>query len=220
MTGENTPRIRWRTRMRLHLTPQSLLPRLRSATLDRGSLRPYIRRRTASRLSILFRGKPFIETFLAHTIERSNYDVAVGIGNFESGICIGIYPRLFKPQAFQLTTPIAQLKIGFARNTVVIESMQGKKGKAKEIMEINKEAGEPWPNFLLGEIETHARACGFKTIRIRKPETLYYYKHPATPGFNQPEKVEQLRQRMRNLYYHAAEAKGYQEEKGYFVKKL
>ena len=220
MVGEPNPRIRWRTLMRLHLTPIKFLPRLRDATLGRSSLRPYIQHKTASKFAILLYGKTFVETFPAHPIPKSPYDVAVGIASFESGLCIGIYPRVSKLQSIQLTNPIAQIKLGFSRDAVVIEAIQGKKGMAKLIMQVNKDVGEPWPNYLLKEVETHARACGFKRIRIRRPEKMHYYKLPAFPDFNDPTQVEKLRRRMRQLYSKAAEARGFTTEKDFFVKNL
>ncbi|MEI7961507.1 MAG: hypothetical protein WCI04_04175 [archaeon] len=39
--------------------------------------------------------------------------------------------------------------------------------------------GQPL-QLMLGLVETHARKLGFKEIKIRRPETLFYYQSPLT----------------------------------------
>ncbi|MBI4043892.1 MAG: hypothetical protein HY393_03755 [Candidatus Diapherotrites archaeon] len=215
-------RISWLKRARIKLTPRLLLPRMKNLYM-RAFIRDYFK--TAAGEALLSHGKPFIETFALHPLAYGKWEVGIGRSTYESSVGVGIYPgrSTEEPIPVRRDSALVQAKLGFERKAVIIEALQGKRGNVKDVQRMNAALGMPWPNYLLQETEKHARACGFKKVKIRKPETLYYYKHPAVPvktGEAPGPVIERVQARMRALYEKAAQAMGYHEEPGFYVKNL
>ena len=111
---------------------------------------------------------------------------------------------------------IARIKIGFTKNSVIIEEMQGTKSTQPEVERFMEMHGKPAINYTIGLIEEHAKKHGFKAIKIRVPESLHYYQlHRGTGAAN-----TKIRQNMKTLYNSVARAMGYRRKGGFFVKSL
>ena len=83
----------------------------------------------------------------------------------------------------------------------------------------------PWANYLLQQVEEHARAHGFKYVKVRRPETLDYYGAPMTESaefqtFDFGSETRAIREDMRKLYYSVAHAMKYKRMFPFFVKEL
>lgn len=122
---------------------------------------------------------------------------------------------------------IASASLLFERNAVIIAAIKGepsariiqKDQTSKQLLDrLTTVAKMPWANYLVQQVEQHARQCGFREVRIAKPETLHYYREPY--GAKNPGDVERIRKNMRTLYYNVAKAMGYTEKGDYFVKQL
>lgn len=71
------------------------------------------------------------------------------------------------------------LKLGFSKGAVFVEAIEGANiGSREEVEQLNQSLGMPWPNFLLSEVENHARGLGFKHVKIHSPETSTYHTNP------------------------------------------
>ncbi|GEM_PF-2337848 len=124
---------------------------------------------------------------------------------------------------------IAKLALGFKKNAVIIEIIQG--GRHQVSLERFREMhGAPWANFILRQVEKHAARSGFRAVQIRTPESQVYYHNPefyphwkiiSEPSRKEIRgKIAELQQRMRNLYYGVANAEGYKRKGIFFVKPM
>ncbi|MBI4044839.1 MAG: hypothetical protein HY392_03970 [Candidatus Diapherotrites archaeon] len=66
-------------------------------------------------------------------------------------------------------------RLGFDSEAVYIEALQGPKDSSDKANWIRQELGMPWPDFLLRQIEEHARGLGFRYVRIHDPSTSLYF---------------------------------------------
>jgi hypothetical protein len=127
---------------------------------------------------------------------------------------------------FQKTTkPVSQrvgwLGIGFERNAVIIEVMQTCRHNSINrplLNEFRRLSKKPVLNYLLEQAEENARKNGFKQIKIRVPETLYYYEHLDMSHAVTNE--EGVRLAMRRLYQKTAREEGYKRKGIFYVKDL
>jgi len=118
----------------------------------------------------------FEQTFQTQTKKgKSTFQIASSRQGHESNLIITI-----KKMGKSRQASLGGICLGFGKKTIYIESIQGghkKKSSLNEFRRLLK--GKPWQNYLVEEVEKHAKSLGFKKIKIRAPETLYYYHHPA-----------------------------------------
>jgi len=124
-------------------------------------------------------------------------------------------------------TTIGHISLGYSKNAVYIESVQGGFGKRKEQDQARQAIGEHWPNYLITLVEEEAKKQGFREIKIRVPESLYAYHHPSSaiyaPNSTPKEKRETLtehRTQMRTLYDTVATSLGYTRRGLVYIKKI
>jgi hypothetical protein len=159
----------------------------------------------------------FLQTFPKTRIKgkkRRVFVVTPFWGDCEAvrSIALAIKGCAKKPLAEKTLTNkiIAEAKIGFTENAVIVECLQGRSGQQEWLERFRQVHGKPWANYLLAQIESHAKKCGFATVKIRIPESLRaYWTHEKT-----------IRQRIEALHNNAANAMGYKRKGLYFVKEL
>ncbi len=117
------------------------------------------------------------------------------------------------------TIKLAKLSLGFERDALIIEAIQGRSGTKTISNEFWRTAKTPPLDFLLKTAEEHAKKLGLKQIKLRRPETLSYY---FTPWIlmGSKAKSEEIRANMRILYTKLAKKQGYTKEEFFYVKKL
>ncbi|MDD3083717.1 MAG: hypothetical protein PHP82_01715 [Candidatus ainarchaeum sp.] len=169
-------------------------------------------------------GKKFSESFPEKIIvfNKNKYKISCVNSLFEG------QKEIQLEQFFDKKTSIktARLCIGFEKNTLVIESIQGTRGlnthlnkfRRIEDKKSGKTKGEHAFNFLLQQIESHAKKQGFKEVKIRVPESLYSYWFPNLEkvGLNQ----KQIQTKMKILYEKVATSCKYVRKGNFFVKKI
>lgn len=96
------------------------------------------------------------------------------------------------------------------KNAIIIEVIQGRKKGEYQRNVFRSLTKSNWPTVMLEQIEKNARECGFKEIKIRRPETLHAYQL-QTP---------KVKEQMRKLYYSIAKALGFRKKGPYFEKNL
>jgi hypothetical protein len=75
--------------------------------------------------------------------------------------------------------PIGLACIGFGKNTLYIESIQGGFAESVTLKKLRRVLkGKAWQVLLIELAEEMARELGFKKIKIRAPELNYYYHKP------------------------------------------
>lgn len=126
-----------------------------------------------------------------------------------------------------ITGRIGQISLGFTKNKIYIEAIQGKPNTQSLGDQARTAIGMHWPNKLIKIVEDAAKTQGFTEIRIRVPESLYSYHHPSTKIFEEAttflEKRKVLaehRAQMRALYETVAEKMGYKRRGLVYIKKL
>ncbi|MDO8634082.1 MAG: hypothetical protein Q7K34_02190 [archaeon] len=68
-----------------------------------------------------------------------------------------------------------EARLGFDSEAVYIEALQGPKDSSDKANWVHQELGIAWPDFLLKQIEEHARGLGFRYARIHDPSTSPYF---------------------------------------------
>jgi hypothetical protein len=167
-------------------------------------------------------GQQFIESFPKHVLKKRKRVFSIGIGPTKHESYLGLVIHLGSKYRGQ---KIASVKLGFEKDAVVIESIQGIDKTKKDLDAFKNLAGMPWANYLLQQVEEHARKHGFKYVKIRRPETLDYYGAPMTESaefqtFDFGSETRAIREDMRKLYYSVAHAMKYKRMFPFFVKEL
>ena len=155
----------------------------------------YVRHRSGTIRRIKDFGKNFAKTFKTQDIiGKNHFQVEIRRKGHESSLTISIN----KLSKVKNDNGIGHLCLGFGKNTVFIESIQGKYNRKSKLNDFRRAVkGKPWQNYLLEEVEKHSRELGFTKIKIRAPETLYYYHHPAyilNPKYLVETKIKTLKQ--------------------------
>lgn len=194
--------------------------RIRGIVKESYLIREIAHRETAIQENVRLFGKLFLTRSKKRKIRGTNYAAKLTKSRYESGIAYGIGQIANEEDPI---TIIASLKLGFEKQAVVIESIQGNREAKEKIVELNRALREPWANYLLRCVEEDARRAGYTQIKIRKPETLYYYNNPVlwTAEIHDYEKeAEKIQKRMREMYGLIAKKMGYRKELDFFVKDL
>ena len=167
---------------------------------------------------ILKYGKSFLGSFWP-------IKVRTGQGNFFASIILGKHES---PVFFALSRQvpghrhpkmIGWIALAFEKNAVLIETIQGEKWEKPGLDTFSQTVSVPWANFLVNQIERHARKLGFSEVKIRYPETLENYKFPATWGTKKTTK--EIQRIMKHFILKVAETASYSERSGdYIVKKI
>jgi hypothetical protein len=160
-------------------------------------------------------GRSFIEKFNSRTIGKKNdrtYLIqADELGLYDSARQVQIICQEGKENNY-----LGHLSLGFTKSGLIIEAIQGTMGKKQMQREFWRLGKKPIFEFMLHEIEEHAKKLGFRYIKIRRPETLYYYKKP----YLKTKSDKEIRRSMRILYDKVARHAGYKKEEFYYTKAL
>jgi hypothetical protein len=176
-------------------------------------------RKTATRENIQRFGGPLFVLSRKRKIAKGKYVARIERSFHESGISYVVEANYSSG-----SIPLCCLKIGFDRQAVIIEAMQGEAEFGREIKEMNQKLGKPWANYLLQCVETDARRAGYTQVKIRRPETLYYYEHGVLDTYTDRNQAvgqnPEVQKRMREMYGLIAKRMGYRKEGDFFVKDL
>ncbi len=183
--------------------------------------------------NFLLYGTPFIDSF--HERKIGDFSIRLGPAQFESPVAV----TLFSSKGKRLFSA----KLGFEEGSVLVEAFQGvpvsdwrspdarhvarwvrgRHGTMRQfdvpvnrsLVEFGQFTSVPAPNYIMREIENSAKAQGYGEVRIRRPETLTWYR------YYQPRKGwADMLEHMRKLYYGVAAAEHYRKAGAFLVKKL
>jgi len=137
-------------------------------------------------------------------------------GTYEAEQTIGLI-KGNEPNHF--SRPQAWLGLGFKEDSVIIESMQTRKEAIPTLNAFRRVSKKQALNFMLNKVEEHARELEFNEVKIRTPETLYFFHFPHKVKV-QTMSDKQIRAQMKVLYARVASAEGYKREGNFYVKRL
>jgi len=141
-----------------------------------------------------------------------------------------------------------EARIRFEPKSVIIEAIQGERNAVEQIKDFEKVVGEPIAAFIVKEIETQARALGYKKSFLVKAESLEDFVFPVVDGVlpNRIKKIIQdaqsdlrpftkeeyaqiqaarkealprVQKQMKKLYDGVAQSRGYKETDGPYREK-
>lgn len=187
--------------------------------------------------NIFHYGKNFLEGFAPKVL--GDFSVRLWPARYESPVAISLLHKSHDGKEMK----IFSAKLGFDSDSVVVECLQGislpdeksplavsvpkrlvgKHGGTREfdvprdrrLEEFREANGISVPNYLLQVLEQTARDQGYSFVKIRRPETLFWYRnYISKPAF--ADKLDHIRR----LYYGVAAAEGYGKRGGYLVKNL
>ncbi len=170
-------------------------------------------------------GKLFLTTFPETALKgkkRTSFIVSAVPAQYESPVSIALIATNKKglPENLLKHFVVAEVRLSFEKKAVIIFP-QGRKGTQPQLDRFHQSTGLPWANFLIKQIEEHARKTGFRQVKIRTPESLHYYQTPSVAGrYATLEEAEKIRKRMENLFQKVADAMNYKREGEYFIKDL
>ncbi|MDO8624578.1 MAG: hypothetical protein Q7R47_00725 [Candidatus Diapherotrites archaeon] len=160
-------------------------------------------------------GNRFLETFPRQVFTAPNgrsYTIDRDLGQHESRESITIsVTKVQRPRE------LAWARIGFKRGVVIVEAMQTEKAGTKYLNEFRRIAKKQALDKILEEIEAHAKQMGYRELRVRRPETLFYYQRPLE---RTGRTGRQTRAGMRLLYDKIAANNQYKKGLFFYVKKL
>ena len=84
--------------------------------------------------------------------------------------------------------------------------------------EFRRLSKKPVLNYLMEKLEKEARENGFKEIKIRIPETMYFYEFPNLENTNLT--AEEIRLHMKTFYAKIANEHEYKRKGIFYVKSL
>ena len=164
-------------------------------------------------------GKRFTDQFPTKRLKGpkgTNFIVGLSKSKYESLLSVAITTNVSG-----VRLPTAEAKLGFEKEAVVIEALQGNKGMKAELERFRQSKDNPQRmpglNFLVATIEARAKEKGFKEIKIRVPESLHYYYFPAGEASITP---KENRRRMETIYERVAKTMGYKRKGLFFVKRF
>ncbi len=157
------------------------------------------------------KGIKFIETFENLTLSKrkNHFGVEVqtqGLRAVEAKNTIVLMDLSKKDKK----TVLARIGLGFDKEAIIIEVVQGRKKGEEERNAFKSLVQKNWTTFMIEKIEENAKKCGFKEIKIRRPETLTAYQL-QTP---------QIKRQIRILYYSIAKSMNFRKRGPYFIKNL
>lgn len=157
-------------------------------------------------------GKKFIETFQTRTTikRRKHFTVEIVSDRHATVESKNALVLIDKKSSTPNGSIIARIGIGFEENAIVMEVVQGRKKGEKQRQEYISLTKENWTTGMIKMIEEHARNCGVRFAKIRRPETLYAYQLQG----------KEVQEQIRTLYHSIASAMGYKPKGAFFVKQL
>lgn len=183
-------------------------------------------------------GKQFIDSFsdrVLRGVKRKRFVISLQPVGLECANSITIehqdITRVTKAVA-DLKQPhagIARLGLGFERKAIIVEMIQGKKGMLTAFDQFRQSPDNPkqmpWADFLLKKVENHAIKHGFTSVKIRIPQTTYYYWNPmiSTAGKTREQikkEKREIQEIMEKRYKLIANDNGYEIKGKFFVKEL
>jgi|GEM_PF-2390409 len=203
------------------------LRQIKFAKTQRGSLTNF---KTAEHETYVALGRRFVEKFRPIEMKGKKHRFIVSffaddhlVPGYESRRNLGIMVRLSAEEAekkgrgrYPRDLVLGIAAIGFEEDALVIEAIQGKEKTEKTLKnEFWRTAKTPLLEFLLKTAEEHARSLGFSRVKIRRPETMYYYEKPFTSADHHI-----VRKGMRKLYSQLATKFGYKKGKFFYEKNL
>ena len=170
-------------------------------------------------------GKKFLKSFPRTNLAKKGNRFVVSIKEMgpvnESSFSLTLEKELGKKTRLNQLT-LGDARLGFEEEAVVVEALKGLSDydapqgitPLAELDRFRQYFGKPWANYLLEKIEEQARKNGFSKVKIRRPESLYFYWHT----FRREKK--ETRKTMRRLYGRVANEMGYKRKGIFFVKEL
>jgi hypothetical protein len=131
-------------------------------------------------------GKAFLSSFPTRFYKgkKGTFVVDLERGNFEAPMQVSLvtntHIRIGKKYG-RVKVEAFTVKLDFYKDTVKITGIQGGENASGPIREFQELAGMPIPNFLIQQIEEHARAQGYKKVQILRPEQSVHIN--SLPGF-------------------------------------
>jgi len=173
-------------------------------------------------------GKVFLTTFSSRIIlgkKRSRFVVSIAetYGESPAALAITVESTAKKQEQVRRPFTIGEASLLFEKHAVVIGDLQGGNKAVRYLARFRSVTGTAWADYLFDAIEKHAKACGFRQVKFSTPESLRPYKNPSVAhGFpeDMERRKEQIRMRMRKLYYGVGNARGYKKIGDFFVKDL
>ncbi len=164
-------------------------------------------------------GKNFFEQFEPIIFQGRNnrkYTFTTLAPHLESEYVLGITVQT-KEKMRYFSNIISRLSIGFEKEALIIEGMQTRKSYKKKLNEFRRVTKKQTLDFMLEQAEERARKLGFKQVKIRKPEFLYWFQNPV-PVEDMTKK--QVQRQIKILYQKIALRHNYKIEADFFVKDL
>lgn len=96
-------------------------------------------------------------------------------------------------------TDCFEARLGFDENAVYIEALQGPKNALFNASLLHEELKAPWPDFLIKQIEKHARGTGFRYVRIHEPSTSRYFYNLTETLPLSGEEIQKIQRRIDSL---------------------
>lgn len=117
---------------------------------------------------------------------------------------------------------IATIALGFEKDVLIVEAIQENSEQKKLRNEFWRKTKTRPLEKLLAEAESTAKQMGFKQIKIRRPETLYYYLYPVSEVGTEHifKRRKEIQAGMRVTYNRLAKQNGYTKGEFYYTKQL
>ena len=181
-----------------------------------------VRYETASLEAFHQFGKAFFDTLPSVKISRkkNKFEISkIDNASHEASVRLRIVGlNRFQRERIYYDDALAWASLGFEREAVIVEAIQGQvNGKAK-LEVFSSIFGKHWSKALLDIVEENAKKHGFKSVKIRIPESLAYYWNPV--GVTGIKTIAKIRRDMRNHYNGLASALGYKRKGIFYIKKL
>jgi hypothetical protein len=193
---------------------------------------PPFRHKSASVQRLRNFGRTFTDGFSPILLRNGNAVVRVNIDHAKYESPLGLTFSIARPTGKRVrkkkaVIQTAQLKLGFEKDSVVVEAINGLVEDPTTMRRLNEMLGEPWPNCGLRIIEERARKLGFRSVVIRDPRTNYWYETPyewsieyGHTVISDPIRKKQIQDRMKQFYALIAKKNGYRRIEGNYVKIL
>ncbi len=173
---------------------------------------------TALEKNIGLYGKGFAKSFQEKRIKwRKTKSFIVKMENYiPNRVVLQKEPLNVNGRHWRSIHNLAELKIGFEKNAVIVEGFAEWHNVEKDLVAFNKIAGENWANKLVGMLEGHAKRNGFERVKIRAPEILRNYE--ILQPYEKKERYEL--KKFVEFYENLAKKRGYKKTVLFFEKQL
>lgn len=142
-------------------------------------------------------GKSFLNSYKKKAFgPRNRFSLKLFSPEWDSPVGIALFEKNIDGRK-----KIASACLDFEENTVKILSIQGTKEAQKDLQMFSLMNKMSWANFLVKEIEQHARNEGYKKAKILRPEFQKFYKEPfIDPFIDMPKLNKKLKESMQKKF--------------------